>query len=121
MIQKQTILKVIDNSGAKTVKCIQILGGYKKKTIKLGSLLVISVQELRNRLKKTSKIKKKNIYKAIILRMKKKTLIKNGIRISFSKNSVALVDNKIEPIGTRIIGPISKKLKKKKNIKNLLI
>ena len=72
MILKQTILKIADNSGAKTVKCIQILGGYKKKTIKIGSLLTVSVKELRNKLKKTSKIKKKKVYKAVVMKMKKK-------------------------------------------------
>ena len=72
MIQQQTILKVSDNSGAKTVKCIKVLGGFKKKYAKLGETIIVSVQELRNKSKITSKIKKKEIYKALIIQTKKK-------------------------------------------------
>jgi large subunit ribosomal protein L14 len=72
MVQLQTILQVADNSGAKTVKCIKILGGYKKKYAKLGDLIVVSVQELRNKSKLTSKVKKGEVFKALILRTKKK-------------------------------------------------
>ena len=72
MIQQQTILKVADNSGAKTVKCIKILGGYKKKYAKLGDIIIISVQKLRNKAKLTSKVKKGGIYKALIIRTKSK-------------------------------------------------
>jgi large subunit ribosomal protein L14 len=65
MIQQQTILKVSDNSGAKTVKCIKVLGGFKKKYAGIGDIVVISVQKLRNKLKKNSKVKKKEIYRSI--------------------------------------------------------
>ena len=63
MIQQETILKVADNSGAKTVRCIKILGGFKKKKVSLGDILVVSVQKLRNKSKKTSKVKKKKFIK----------------------------------------------------------
>jgi hypothetical protein len=64
MIQQQTILKVADNSGAKTVKCIKILGGFKKKYAKLGDIIIVSIQKLRNKSKKTSKVKKKEVYES---------------------------------------------------------
>lgn len=71
MIQQKTILRIADNSGAKTVKCIKVLGGYKKKTAKVGSLIITSVQELRNKSKSTSKVKKGEVYKALVIRTKK--------------------------------------------------
>lgn len=70
MIQQQSILKVSDNSGAKTVRCLKVLGGFKKKYAKLGDIIIVSVQQLRNKSKKTSKVKKREIYKALILRTK---------------------------------------------------
>jgi large subunit ribosomal protein L14 len=114
MIQQQTILKVSDNSGAKTVKCIKVLGGFKKDFAKLGDTIVVSVQNLRNKSKKTSKVKKKEIYKALIIRTKTIVKRKDGSGISFKENAVALLNNLGKPVGTRIIGPIPKFLKKKK-------
>nr|UDP55446.1 ribosomal protein L14 [Schizostauron trachyderma] len=114
MIQQQTILKVSDNSGAKTVKCIKILGGSKKKYAILGETVVVSVQQLRNKSKKTSKVKKKEIYRALIIKTKTKYSKKDGSKISFSTNSVALMNKQGNPVGTRIIGLIPKILKKKK-------
>jgi large subunit ribosomal protein L14 len=70
MIQQQSILKVSDNSGAKTVRCLKILGGFKKKYARLGDIIIVSVQQLRNKSKKTSKVKKREVYKALILRTK---------------------------------------------------
>jgi large subunit ribosomal protein L14 len=113
MIQQQTILKVSDNSGAKTVRCIKVLGGFKKKFASLGDIIVVSVQKLRNKLKKISKVKKKEIYKALIIRTKVSSKKKNGFYIKFQENSVALINKQGNPVGTRIIGPISKILKKK--------
>ena len=113
MIQQQTILKVSDNSGAKTVKCIKVLGGFKKKNASLGDTIVVSVQKLRNKLKKISKAKKKEIYRALIIRTKVYSKKKNGFYIKFQENSVALINKQGNPVGTRIIGPIPKILKKK--------
>ena len=73
MIQQQTILKVADNSGAKTVKCIKVLGGFKRKFAYLGDIIIVSVHQLRNRSKTTSKVQKGEIYKALIIRTKTKT------------------------------------------------
>jgi large subunit ribosomal protein L14 len=113
MIQQQTILKVSDNSGAKTVKCIKVLGGFKKKYAQLGDIIVVSVQKLRNKLKKNSKVKKKEIYKALIIRTKTSSKRKDGFDIQFKENSVVLINNQNNPIGTRVMGPLPKKLKKK--------
>lgn len=113
MIQQQTILKVSDNSGAKTVKCIKVLGGFKKKYAKLGDIITVSVQKLRNKLKKTSKVKKKEIYKALIIRTKIYSKKKDNFSILFNENSVVLMNLQGNPIGTRIIGPLPKKLKNK--------
>ena len=113
MIQQQSILKVSDNSGAKTVKCIKILGGFKKKYAMIGDVIVVSVQQFRDKSKKVSKVKKKEIYKALILRTKVKCRIKTGYAKSFKDNAVALLNKQGNPVGTRILGPVSKVLKKK--------
>ena len=114
MIQQNTILKVSDNSGAKTVRCIKVLGGFKKKIAKLGNKIVISIQQLRNKSKTTSKVKKGEVYQAIILKTKKNFIKKNGFSTTFSENSVVLINKQGNSIGTRILGPISRTLKKKK-------
>lgn len=115
MIQQQTILKVSDNSGAKTAKCIKVLDGFKKKYAKLGDFIIISVQQLRNKSKKTSKVKKGEVCKALIIRTKKPFDKNNtGLRLCFNENSVVLINKQGNPLGTRIIGPLSKKLKNKK-------
>ena len=122
MIQPQTILQVADNSGAKTVKCIKILGGYKKKYAKLGDLIVVSVQELRNKARLTSKVKKGEVYKALIIRTKKEIKKKDGTvifcnRKTINQNAVALINKKGNPVATRITEPIPFMLKKKQFMK----
>ena len=113
MIQQQTILKVADNSGAKTVKCIKILGGFKKKIAKLGDVIIVSVQKLRNRSKKTSKVKKKEVYKALIIRTKAIWSKNTGMSLKFNDNAVVLINKQGNPIGTRILGSVPKVLQKK--------
>lgn len=100
MIQVQTLLKVSDNSGAKTVKCLKILGGFKKQYAKIGDTIVVSIQQLRNRSKKTSKVKKKEIYKALIIGTKTNNLKNIGIKKSFSRNKVTLLNKQGNSIGT---------------------
>lgn len=117
MIQQQTILKVSDNSGAKRVKCIKVLGGFKKKFAYLGDIIVVSVQELRNKAKTNSKVKKGEILKALIIRTKTKIKKKDGSINFFKHNYVSLINKQENPIATRIIGPISKNLKKNKFMK----
>ena len=91
MIQQQTILKVIDNSGAKTVKCIKVLGGYKKKYAFLGEVIIVSVKNLRNKSKITSKVKKGEVCRALIVRTKKKYSNKDGSIFFFNHNCVCLI------------------------------
>jgi large subunit ribosomal protein L14 len=114
MIQQKTILKVSDNSGAKTVKCIKVLGGFKKKYAGIGDIVVISVQKLRNKLKKNSKVKKKEIYRALVIRTKTYSKSQNKFMNRFRDNSVILINKLGNPIGTRVIGPIPKILNTKK-------
>lgn len=111
MIQHNTILKVIDNSGAKKVKCIKIFGGFKRKFAKLGNIIVVSIKELRNKSKITSKVSKGEVYKAIILKTKKKFFQKDGSNFCFNENSVSLINKQNKFVSTRILGPISKKFK----------
>lgn len=114
MIQQQTILKVSDNSGAKTVRCIKVLGGFRKKYAKLGDNIIVSVQQLRNKSKNTSKVKKGEVYKALIIRTKVPYKKKDGSQIWFGENSVVLINKQENPVSTRIIGPLPKLLKKRK-------
>jgi large subunit ribosomal protein L14 len=117
MIQHQTILKVADNSGAKTVKCIKVLGGFKKRYAHLGDIIVVSVQQLRNKSKKTSKVLKGEVFRALVIRTKTQYKKKDGSSFALNENSVALINKQGNPIGTRILGPIPKILKKKKFMK----
>jgi large subunit ribosomal protein L14 len=117
MIQQQTILKVTDNSGAKTVKCIKVLNGFKRRFAILGDTIIVSIQKLRNRARLTSKVRKGEVHKAIIIRTKKKTVKKDGSLIFFQSNAVSLINKQGKPIASRIVGPLPKILKKRKKIK----
>lgn len=122
MIQQETIIQVADNSGAKTVKCIKVLGGYKKKTATIGNLIVVSVQELRNKSKLTSKVKKGEVYKALIIRTKKEIKKKDGSILYLSKktkkdNAAILINKKGNLIASRITEPLPYKLRKKQFLK----
>jgi len=114
MIQQQTILKVSDNSGAKNAKCIKVLGGFKKRFAKSGNVIVVSVKELRNKSRQTSKVKKGEVYKALIIRTKKNQINKDGSTIFFNNNSVSLINKQGKPLSSRVIGPVPKQLKKGK-------
>lgn len=117
MIQQQTILNVSDNSGAKKVKCVKVLGGHKRKTSFIGDTVVVSVKSLRNKSKKLSKIKKGEVHKALIIKTKSKIFNKDGSSCRFSSNSVCLLTKQNKPIGSRILGPVPKIFKKDKYIK----
>ena len=117
MIQQQTIVNVLDNSGAKKAKCIKVLGGYKKKKSFLGDTIVVSIKELRNKSKKTSKVKKGEVYKALILKTKSKQFNRDGSLSFFGSNCVCLINKQNKPIGSRILDPVSRTLKKKKYTK----
>ncbi|MDD2677868.1 MAG: 50S ribosomal protein L14 [Candidatus Paceibacterota bacterium] len=109
MIQPRTILKVVDNSGAKIVRCFKVLGGSRKRYARIGDLIVASVQIAEPR----REVKKKAVVKAIIVRQRKPFRRKDGSYIIFDENAVVLVNDKKEPLGNRIFGPLPKEIKEK--------
>jgi large subunit ribosomal protein L14 len=117
MIQQQTILKVADNSGAKTVKCIKVLGGFKRKVAFLGDLIIVSIQHLRNKSRNMSKVTKGEVHKALIVRTKKKINKNDGSSYLFSENAVSLINKQNKPIASRLTGPLPKKLRLNKFLK----
>jgi large subunit ribosomal protein L14 len=117
MIQQQTILKVSDNSGAKFVKCIKVLGGFKRKFAFTGDVIVVSVLKLRNKSKYNSKVKKGDVYKALILKTKDFNHKLTGFKNKFNENTVCLINKQGKPLFTRVFGQVPKILKKHKWIK----
>lgn len=109
MIQERSILKVADNSGAKTVRCFRILGGTRHRYAKIGDVIVASVQVAEPR----KGVKKKDIVRTVLVRAKKSMRRKDGSYVRFDENAVVLINPKKEPIATRIFGPIPKELKEK--------
>ncbi|XXS36654.1 MAG: 50S ribosomal protein L14 [Candidatus Nasuia deltocephalinicola] len=107
MIQTETILKVCDNSGAKFVKCIKIMGSSKKRYAYIGDLLKVSIKKL----SLNSKLKKGDVFNAILIRSVFGFKRSNGFLFNFKENSVLLLNNKMEIIGSRIFGPVIKELK----------
>lgn len=113
MIQMQTRLEVADNSGAKKVQCIKVLGGSKRRTAGVGDTIVVSVKEAVPR----GKVKKGDLHRAVIVRTRKEVRRADGSTIRFDKNAAVLVNNQGEPIGTRIFGPVVRELRAKKHMK----
>ncbi|RMD63185.1 50S ribosomal protein L14 [Candidatus Parcubacteria bacterium] len=109
MIQERSILKVADNSGAKVVRCFRVLGGTRRRYAQVGDIVVASVQSAEPR----KNVKKKDIVKALVVRQRKAIRRKDGSYVRFDENAVVLVDNKKEPIGTRVFGPMPRELKEK--------
>ena len=116
MIQTQTKLKVIDNSGAKLGQCIKVLGGYRKKNAKVGDTIVLSVKKVKTAIgvNAKAKVKKGSVNKAVILRTKKPTLRKDGSSIRFMENAALVLNQQGQPVGTRVLGVIPKELKSHK-------
>lgn len=110
MIQVETKLDVADNSGAKVVKCIRVLGGTRRRYASLGDVIVVSVQEAVPH----SKVKKGDVYLAVVVRTKKEVGRPNGSYIKFDTNSAVLLNKNMEPIGTRIFGPVARELRDKR-------
>ena len=113
MIQMQTNLDVADNSGARRVMCIKVLGGSKRKYASVGDIIVVSVKEAIPR----GRVKKGDVMKAVVVRTAKDIRRPDGSVIRFDKNAAVLVDNKKEPIGTRIFGPVPRELRSKSHMK----
>lgn len=109
MILFMTNIRVVDNSGAKKVECIKILGGSKRRSANIGDILVVSVKEaLPNR-----KVKKGEVQRAVVVRTKKGLRRESGEIIKFDSNAVVLINDQNLPIGTRIFGPVTRELKEK--------
>ena len=113
MIQMQSKLDVADNSGAKTVQCIKVLGGSKRRTASVGDIIVVSVKEAIPR----GRVKKGEVLKAVIVRTKKEIRRSDGSAIRFDSNAAVLVNAQGEPIGTRIFGPVTRELRAKNLMK----
>ncbi|HBF59979.1 MAG: 50S ribosomal protein L14 [Methyloceanibacter sp.] len=113
MIQMQTNLEVADNSGAKRVQCIKVLGGSKRKYASIGDTIVVSVKEAIPR----GRVKKGQVMKAVIVRTATGVRRQDGSLIRFDRNAAVLVNAQGEPVGTRIFGPVTRELRAKKHMK----
>ena len=113
MIQMQTRLKVADNTGAKEIMCIKVLGGSKRKFASIGDLIVASVKQTVS----NSKIKKGSVVKAVVVRTTKEKKRPDGSSIHFNNNAAVIINQKQEPIGTRVFGPVARELRVKNFMK----
>ena len=107
MIQAQTELNVADNTGARIIECIKVLGGSKRRYASIGDTIVVSVKDAIP----NGKVKKGTVHKAIVVRTKYSIHRNDGIKVKFDNNAAVLIDEKGEPIGTRIFGPVTRELR----------
>lgn len=107
MIQAESRMSVADNSGAKEVLCIKVLGGSKRRYAGVGDVIVVTIKDAIPR----GKVKKGDVHKAVIVRTKQAIRRADGMQISFDKNAVVLIDKQGEPIGSRIFGPVTRELR----------
>ncbi len=113
MIQMQSNLGIADNSGARRVQCIKVLGGSGRKIASIGDVIVVSVKEAIPK----GRVKKGDIHRAVIVRTAKEIHRSDGSSIKFDSNAAVLISNQNEPIGTRIFGPVTRELRLKKFMK----
>jgi large subunit ribosomal protein L14 len=113
MIQTESVLDIADNSGAKKVLCIKVLGGSKRKYASVGDVIVVSIKEAIP----NAKVKKGSVMKAVIVRTTKELRRADGSYIRFDTNSAVLINNEGEPVGTRIFGPVARELRAKNYMK----
>jgi large subunit ribosomal protein L14 len=113
MVQQETILQVADNSGAKKVACIRVLGGTGRNVASIGDVIVVSVKEAIP----NSKVKKGTVAKAVIVRTKKEISRPDGTHLRFDENAAVLINQYGEPVGTRIFGPVARELRAKRYMK----
>ena len=113
MIQMQTNLDVADNSGARRVMCIKVLGGSKRRYATVGDIIVVSIKEAIPR----GKVKKGDVMKAVVVRVAKDIRRADGSVIRFDRNAAVLINNQSEPVGTRIFGPVVRELRAKSHMK----
>ncbi len=109
MIQMQSELTVADNTGARRVQCIKVLGGSHRRYAGIGDIIVVSIKEAIPR----SRVKKGDVYKAVVVRTRKGVRRNDGSLIRFDGNAAVLLNNQFEPIGTRIFGPVSRELRER--------
>jgi len=113
MIQMESVLEVADNSGAKRVRCIKVLGGSKRKYATVGDIIVVSIKDAAP----NGKVKKGQVARAVIVRTRKEVRRRDGSYIRFDDNSAVLINKENEPVGTRIFGPVARELRAKKFMK----
>ena len=113
MIQMQTNLDVADNSGARRVQCIKVLGGSKRRTATVGDVIIVSVKEAIPR----GRVKKGDVHRAVIVRTAKEIHRNDGSAIRFDRNAAVLINRQGEPVGTRIFGPVTRELRAKRFMK----
>jgi large subunit ribosomal protein L14 len=113
MLQMQSKMSVADNTGAQEVMCIKVLGGSKRRYAGVGDVIVVSIKKAAPK----GRVKKGDVYKAVVVRTKKGVRRSDGSLIKFDDNSVVLLNAKLEPIGTRIFGPVSRELRSEKYMK----
>lgn len=112
MVQTQTLLKIADNSGGKIARCLKILKkGAKPRYGYIGDIVVVSIQQLRNKNRITSKVKRGDVLRGVIVKTRGKYVRPQGLSFSFQQNSVVLLDKQFKPIATRVLGLIPKELK----------
>lgn len=117
MIQTQTMLGVADNSGARKVQCIKVLGGSKRRYANIGDVIVVSVKEAIPRTKGSSGVKKGDVVKAVVVRTAKGVKRPDGSVIRFDNNDVVLLNAQLQPIATRVFGPVTRELRTEKFMK----
>ncbi|MCB1828761.1 MAG: 50S ribosomal protein L14 [Chromatiaceae bacterium] len=113
MIQMQTILNVADNSGAKRIQCIKVLGGSHRRYAEIGDIIKVSVKDAIPR----GKVKKGDVYNAVVVRTKNGVRRRDGSLIRFDGNAAVLLNNQLQPIGTRIFGPVTRELRSERFMK----
>ena len=113
MIQTESNLSVADNSGAKRVQCIKVLGGSKRRYASVGDVIVVSIKEAAPR----GKVKKGDVHRAVVVRTRKEIRRIDGSAIRFDSNAAVLLNAKLEPIGTRVFGPVTRELRTEKFMK----
>lgn len=116
MIQQQTVLNVADNSGARRVMCIKVLGGSKRRYAHVGDIIVVTVKEAFSQ-ERGAKVKKGEIKKAVVVRTSKEWKRSDGSVIKFDDNAAVLIDEQKEPIGTRVFGPVARELRARGYVK----
>lgn len=113
MIQMQTVLNVADNSGARRVQCIKVLGGSHRRYARVGDVIKVSVKDAIPR----GKVKKGEVYNAVVVRTRKGIRRQDGSSIRFDQNAAVILNQKLEPIGTRIFGPVTRELRSERFMK----